>query len=130
VAVAAGCAACAPWPPLPDGGAPGAAGPLAGEARPAVAARAADEGLAAFLARATPGETATIAGAGGGLLVTVAQDYHAASGKACRRLQVGEDGASPREREACRDELGVWRLLPLLHNRELSRLSAEGGGGS
>ena len=107
-ALTAGCAACAvgPAPPPADGSPP--------------AARSAEEApLHEFIARAAPGDHAELAAAGEGaaLQVTLEQEYHAASGRLCRQLRLGADGAEPELRHACRDDQGEWRLLPPLLNR-------------
>jgi len=99
--------------------------------RPAVAVDGVTDGLAGFLARAVPGESAAVERADGRpVTVTVVKDYHAASGRACRRLLLGDGGEAPSARVACRDDDGTWRLLPRLKNRDLPRLApaARGGG--
>ena len=73
------------------------------------------------LEEAGPGEAFVVSEGPGGraLNVVVVRDYHAASGRLCRRLRV--EGA---DRVACRDAVGVWRLLPPLTNRALPALAA------
>jgi hypothetical protein len=90
-------------------------------ALPATALRGTDESLRAFLDRASPGESAVVSEPGEAtrLVVTVERDYHAASGKSCRRLRVARGDGAAAPRAACRDELGLWRLLPQLENRAL-----------
>lgn len=118
-------AACAP-----SAGERGLGWPASGAgALPATAPRGAGETLRAFLERASPGESATLGepGEAAPLVVTVERDYHAASGKTCRRLRMAQGGGVATPRAACRDGIGLWRLLPQLENRALPSVAAAGG---
>lgn len=77
--------------------------------------------LTRSLEEAAPGEAFVVADGPGGkpLHVLVEREYHAASGRLCRRLRVDQA-----ERVACRDPVGLWRLLPPLANRALPALVA------
>ena len=90
-----------------------------GDAHPAVVPAAADRWLRS-MAEASPGETFTIPARvdSGQVNVIVEREYHAASGRLCRRLRI--DGA---DRVACREPLGSWQLLPPLTNQALPILS-------
>jgi antitoxin (DNA-binding transcriptional repressor) of toxin-antitoxin stability system len=87
----------------------------------ATAARGPDESLRAFLDRARPGESAAVSAPGeaAALVVTLDRDYHAASGKTCRRLSIARGDGAAEPRAACRDGTGLWQLLPQLENRAL-----------
>lgn len=104
---------------------PGATGdPLVAGTRPGGAEA---DALAAFLADAAPGESAALSlpDEPAPVVVSIEREYQAASGRTCRHLLIHGSAATPEPRIACRDALGVWRLLPRLINRRL--LSAGGG---
>lgn len=77
--------------------------------------------LAGFLAGAGPGASAALdlSGEPAPVVVSVEREYHAASGRVCRRLALLAPGGQPEARIACRDALGAWRLLPNLENQAL-----------
>lgn len=96
-------------------------------ARAAAARHGGADGVTDFTARAAPGEAAVVTSADGTsrLQVRVENEYHAASGRTCRRLTLADEGGRPNPRVACRDQLGAWRLLPLLRNRDLPAVQPE-----
>lgn len=102
-------------------------------ARPAAAAHGGAEApIDEFLARAGAGDATLVTSADGRgtLLISVENDYHAASGRTCRRLVVTAGDERPTPRVACRDRLGVWRLLPLLRNRGLPGVNSHSEAGT
>lgn len=121
--VAGLCTACSS---LGTEGVPTGASGWGGVARPAVAGPGGADGLMGFLALAEPGDATIVTSheAGGTVRVSVEKDYQAASGRSCRRLLVVAGDGRPTPRVACRDGVGVWRLLPLLRNRELPAMEA------
>lgn len=79
-----------------------------------------------FLAQAAPGASAVLtpAGEGAPVVVVIEREYHAASGRLCRRLSLERGARGTEERTACRDGVGIWRMLPQLTNRDLSSVAA------